>query len=89
MTHSQQVMATHKTKPDKRYLWTDESEMTLAQWKTKMGDNFTFSGMEDNPETAPRAAIKAKWQDTDDPVKGPAAVKAILKLLLVDMMDNE
>ena len=84
MTHSQQVMATHKTKPDKRYLWTDESEMTLAQWKTKMGDNFTFSGMEDNPETAPRAAIKAKWQQVTDP-----AAKALLKLLLVDMMDNE
>jgi hypothetical protein len=85
MIHTKQVTAIRSD--GKQYVWTNNSEKTLAQWKAKIkdkfGDDFTFSAEQDNPETARYAQIKAQWELVADP-----AVKKLLKLLLKEYIDE-
>jgi len=87
MIYKKRVTATHNTDVDRKYVWTDNSEQTLEQWKAKIadkfGDDFTFSGLEDNPEISKQALIKAEYQKVLDP-----AVKKLLKLLLKDYVEG-
>ena len=83
-----QVTATHNTDTNRSYVWTDDSERTLEQWKAKIkanfGDVFTFSELEDNPELAKRAQLRAVWDQVADP-----KAKQLLKILLKDMLEDE
>tara|TARA_R110002020_G_scaffold451901_1_gene666108 strand:- start:2049 stop:2372 length:324 start_codon:yes stop_codon:yes gene_type:complete len=87
MAHVKQITATHNDNPDCSYVWTDDSEHTLEQWKAhiekRLGEDFTYSEPEDNPETATRQQIKQVWEQVRDP-----AAKKILKLLLKEFIGD-
>ena len=72
------------------YAFTDESKADTWLAKMRAKPNFlpahTVEDVDD-PEVSRRAQIKAKWELVDDPVKGPAATKALLKMLLKNAMD--
>ena len=86
--YKKQVTATHNTILVRSFVWTDDGERTLEQWKAKIkdkfGDDFTFSALEDNPELAKRAQLKAIWEQVADP-----KAKQLLKILLKDMLEDE
>lgn len=85
--YTKKATATHKDKPAKQYVWTDDSEKTLTEWKDKINarfpNKFTFSDLEDNPELAKRAQLKAVWEQVSDP-----KAKQLLKILLNDMLED-
>ena len=85
--YTQQVTATHKDKPTKQYVWTDDSEQSLEDWKAKINTRFpnlfTFTDLEDNPEISKQALLKAEWQKVTDP-----AAKKLLRLLLKGYIED-
>jgi len=90
--YTQQRIITHKTKEQApgvfaSWKWNDAHTLTYSQFKSKIiglyGDDITEGGLEDNPDIANRAQLKTKWESVTDP-----AAKALLKILLKDMMDD-
>ncbi len=56
--HNQQVTATHSS--GAQYVWTDDSEQSLEDWKNKLiFKDCTFSALEDNPNYAKELKCEA------------------------------
>jgi len=85
--HTKQVTATHTN--GSKYVWTDDSKQSLEDWKAKRKD-CTFSALEDNPEVAKIAAIKAHLQKIDDPDPEVShhSIKVLLRHILKDLMED-
>lgn len=74
---NQQVTATHTD--GRQYVWTDDSEQSLEDWKAKpIFDGFTFSALVDNPEIAIQAAAQLAHDNLLDAITDPE-VKAYLQ----------